>query len=267
MTQPMDNNSQDSINVSKASTSTASWGPIAGLVYGLLVAFIGGSIIASLLTTVALTFVAPNDQAIVDWQQSIVGVLVTSFMATVFTAGAIFAYVKWRGGTLLQLGIQPIRLRDFWVAIIGMLTYLLTYIVIVAVAHAFVPALDLEQKQDLGFADPEGFMQLAAAFLTLVVLPPIVEELVFRGFIFGGLRKRFNFLITAIATSVVFALGHLQFGNDAPLLWVAAIDTFVLSMVMCFVRERTGSIVPTVIMHALKNCLAFTFLFLIPFMN
>ncbi len=240
----------------------AVWGPVAGLLYGLLVAFVGGSIAAGLITTSFLVLLGFDERAIGNWRQTISGALITSVIAAVLTVVAVLAYVKRRGGTFRQLGVTPVRWQYVWTAVIGILAYLLSYVVIVSIVNALVPTLNLEQRQNLGFDNPEGPLQLAAVFLALVVLPPIVEELVFRGFVFGGLRTRFNFWVTAIITSAVFAVGHLQFGNDAPLLWVAAIDTFILSMVMCYVRERTGSIIPTMIMHALKNLLAFSFLYI-----
>ena len=100
-------------------------------------------------------------------------------------------------------------------------------------------------------------------FVSLVVLPPLAEETVFRGFVYTGIRRRFPFLLSAVITSVLFAIPHLQFGEGAPLLWVAALDTFVLSLVLCYVRERTNSLWPGILIHALKNGIAFVALFLI----
>ena len=136
------------------------------------------------------------------------------------------------------------------------------YVLVVSILKGLISALDLEQQQDLGITAPHGGMEMLFVFFTLVVLPPIVEEIIFRGFMFSGLRKKLPFAISAIITSALFAIGHLQFGNEAPLLWVAAIDTFILSAVMCYVRERTGSIIPTILMHALKNLIAFSALYI-----
>ena len=70
------------------------------------------------------------------------------------------------------------------------------------------------------------------------------------------------FVPAAIITSLMFAVGHLQFGSGAPLLWVAALDTFVLSLVLCYIREKTDSLWPGIFIHAIKNALAFSVLFL-----
>jgi membrane protease YdiL (CAAX protease family) len=44
---------------------------------------------------------------------------------------------------------------------------------------------------------------------------------------------------------------------------VAALDTFTLSLVLCYLRQKTDSLWPGIMLHALKNGLAFMSLFLI----
>jgi len=95
------------------------------------------------------------------------------------------------------------------------------------------------------------------------VLPPLVEETVFRGFVFAGLRNKLKFVWAALATSALFASAHLQIGNGQPLLWVAALDTFTLSLVLCYLREKTDSLWPGILLHALKNGIAFLSLFVL----
>ena len=46
--------------------------------------------------------------------------------------------------------------------------------------------------------------------------------------------------------------------------WAVMIDTFVLSLVMCVMREHTGAIWITILMHMAKNGLAFYLLFVNP---
>lgn len=123
-------------------------------------------------------------------------------------------------------------------------------------------SIDTNQEQDIGFTDvPEG--QLWFVFVSLVIVPPITEELIFRGFLYTRFRKYYSVVTSAIVISILFSVAHLQLGNgDAPL-WTAAIDTFMLSLILLWLREKTGSIIPGIGLHALKNGLAFTVLFLL----
>jgi hypothetical protein len=97
------------------------------------------------------------------------------------------------------------------------------------------------------------------AFVSLVLLPPIVEEIVFRGFVFTGLRKKMKFTAATIITSLLFAGPHLLASSEG-LLWVAGVDTLVLSFVLCYLRERTGALWAPMAVHGLKNALAFVLL-------
>ena len=98
-------------------------------------------------------------------------------------------------------------------------------------------------------------------FASLVVLTPVAEEIMFRGFLFSSFRVRMRVRYAILLTNILFGIAHLQFGNGAPLLWIAAIDTFTLSCFLCYLREKTGSVWASVMLHAIKNLVAFIALY------
>jgi membrane protease YdiL (CAAX protease family) len=104
--------------------------------------------------------------------------------------------------------------------------------------------------------------QLTLTFISLVILPPLVEETLMRGYLYGSLRKNMSKIGAALVTSIIFASAHLEFGSGAPLLWIAALDTFVLSLFLVYLREKTGSLWAGMLVHALKNGIAFASLFI-----
>jgi membrane protease YdiL (CAAX protease family) len=134
--------------------------------------------------------------------------------------------------------------------------------VLLSVAKVLIPSLNVEQQQQLGFQPTTSHIGLILTFISLVVLPPLVEEFIMRGFLFTSLLRRLKVVPSIVITSIIFASAHLQFGSDAPLLWVAAIDTFMLSLVLCYMRYKTGSLWPGIFLHALKNCVAFLSIFI-----
>jgi membrane protease YdiL (CAAX protease family) len=95
------------------------------------------------------------------------------------------------------------------------------------------------------------------------VLPPLAEEIMVRGFIYTSFRKTMRIVPAAIITSLLFASAHLPEGGAAGPLYIAAIDTFVLSMVLIYLREKTGSLWASISLHAMKNGIAFAALFLV----
>lgn len=104
--------------------------------------------------------------------------------------------------------------------------------------------------------------QFIMAFVVLVVLAPIVEELLYRGYLYSKLRNSFSIWLSIIVTSIAFGAAHLWVGPDLPLQWAVAVDTFTLSLVMCATREYTGAIWVPIMMHMAKNGIAFYFLFI-----
>src|SRR5690606_23879253 len=106
--------------------------------------------------------------------------------------------------------------------------YFITYLAVIIIASNLLSGLNLDQEQKTGFQAAYSTAELIMAFVSLVVLPPLAEEFLFRGFIFSSLRAKYKLSTSIIITSVLFGVLHLQFGSGAPLLWVAAIDTFIL---------------------------------------
>ncbi len=89
--------------------------------------------------------------------------------------------------------------------------------------------------------------------ILVVGLAPISEELFFRGFLFGGLRGRLSFWPAALISGVFFGLIHLLGGTLAVIPPLAA-----FGVLLAWLYERTGSIGPPILMHALQNAIAFT---------
>ncbi|MGG1680096.1 lysostaphin resistance A-like protein [Neobacillus sp. NRS-1170] len=85
-----------------------------------------------------------------------------------------------------------------------------------------------------------------AIFVTSIV-GPILEEIVFRKIIFGALHKRFNFFISAIISSVIFAAAHMEFQHI--LLYSAMGFTFA------FLYVKTKRIIVPIFAHVTMNTL------------
>ena len=153
------------------------------------------------------------------------------------------------------LGVKLPGWKGMSAAVPALFSYFVISLILTFIATKIVPGFKLEQAQDVGFKDIKQPVELILAFLALVVFTPIMEELVFRGMLFKGLSKRLPFWISAVVTSLVFATLHGQ--------WNVAVDTFALSLILCYLVKRYDSILPTIFLHAIKNSIAFTLLFVI----
>jgi membrane protease YdiL (CAAX protease family) len=181
----------------------------------------------------------------------------------VFNVLIITWFLKRSGISLQKIGVINPRARDIAYALVGFIAYFIIYIASIILISNFVPGLNVEQEQEIGFKTGQTGLNLWLVFVSLVILPPLIEEFIMRGFLFSGLRQRLKFVYATAITSILFALAHLPAGKEG-LLWVGAIDTFILSGILCYMREKTGSIAPGIGVHALKNGLAFSVLFIFP---
>ncbi len=179
------------------------------------------------------------------------------------TTWLIYVFVKRRKTLLSAIGVVKPQLRDIGYALAGFAMYFGVYaLLIFNIIKQYFPQVDVNQKQELGFSTGTAGPELLFVFLSLVILPPLVEELVVRGFLYTGLRTKLPKIVAAVITSIIFASAHLQWGSGNALLWTAAADTFTLSMILVWLRQKTGSLWPGIGLHFIKNGLAFLALFI-----
>ncbi len=96
----------------------------------------------------------------------------------------------------------------------------------------------------------ESFGSLPAQVLLIVIAAPISEEVCFRGMLFGGLRTRLPRLAAAL-------IGALIFGGLHALTGISAVPPLIFfGFVLALLYEKTGSIVPGILLHMLNNSVA-----------
>jgi membrane protease YdiL (CAAX protease family) len=87
-------------------------------------------------------------------------------------------------------------------------------------------------------------------FVTIVLIAPVVEETFFRGFVFAGLRSRYDWRKAAVISAALFSAAHMELTFFIP--------GFVLGLLFAYLYQRSNSIWPGMIVHALMNALAVT---------
>jgi hypothetical protein len=91
---------------------------------------------------------------------------------------------------------------------------------------------------------------LPLLILAFVVVAPMVEEVVVRGFLFEGLRhSRLGDAGTIVLASLAWAVVHMQYE------WFYIGQVFVVGLLLGAARSWTGSLIPPIAMHALYNAI------------
>ena len=87
-----------------------------------------------------------------------------------------------------------------------------------------------------------------------IAFAPFLEELMFRGFLFRVLEELASGSIAVRVTAVVFALVHVPqlWGS-----WAGMLVIFAVGYLLSVLRQRTGSLIPSVIVHTAYNGMLF----------
>ncbi|MEZ4863969.1 MAG: type II CAAX endopeptidase family protein [Caldilineaceae bacterium] len=86
---------------------------------------------------------------------------------------------------------------------------------------------------------------LALLLVLVAVMAPIAEELFFRGMLYPVLRQRLGVTLAIMTSALIFALIHF-----IPILLPAL---FFVGVILAWVRERSGSLIPCIALHAMQN--------------
>jgi membrane protease YdiL (CAAX protease family) len=113
-------------------------------------------------------------------------------------------------------------------------------------AMAYTALIVEPEQEDIA----ESFGPVPVQILLIVLGAGIAEELCFRGMLFGGLRERLPRLPAALIAGGIFGLLHATTGITA----VPPLIAF--GFVLCLLYEKTGSIVPGILLHMLNNSVA-----------
>jgi len=155
------------------------------------------------------------------------------------------AIVAWRGAAgigeiLARLGVRrfaPGSALKWMAAAVG------AYFVFAALYSLLITP---PEQEDIA----EAFGPLPVQILLIAVAAPLSEELLFRGYLFGGLREKLPRWPAALIAGAIFGALHALTGISA----VPQLIAF--GAILCLLYEKTGSIVPGVILHVINNSAA-----------
>ncbi len=179
---------------------------------------------------------------------SVLAVSTIGMIAAVYFIVVLRRRIGWRG-----FGLKPMRLRGVILSfVVGLLCVPLMGFVGTAVQKALGRPLVSPQ---LPFLAPEGFSYTALVGMLIIggLLAPFAEELIFRGLLFGWLRRFWMAWPAALVSAAIFGLIH----GLVPIIFAAA----AVGLVLAIAYEKTGSLWSPFIIHATQNSVAIAVMF------
>lgn len=169
----------------------------------------------------------------------------------IFLLPIYFVVIKPKKITLADLGFRKVKIsKMLGYTILGFVLFLSTAFIISAIQVYFnieIPGFG-EQIQKIP-AFGKGLINMIIASLTIIVIAPIAEEIIFRGFLYQILAKYFPAKFAIPLAGLIFAISHLEFNVILPL--------WLLGTIIAYIFHKTNSLYPTILFHALNNLLAF----------
>ncbi|HEY1332424.1 MAG TPA: type II CAAX endopeptidase family protein [Actinomycetota bacterium] len=180
---------------------------------------------------------------------------VSELVFELFLAGSVLVWLRWiRPGPIEALGIRSTRpAGDLFLGILIGLGMLVVAVVVSELVQQVVSLVighepRLPQRVPASIRGP----WLIPLFFTLVLIGPAAEEILFRGFVFRGVRQRFAFWPAALISAACFSLAHVTF--------LSLPYTFTDGLILAGVFERRRSLVASFAAHATNNLVVFLLL-------
>jgi len=226
----------------KPASSPRPWGPWATIGWTLLciVGIIAGQIVAFLVFLVIRLATNPNarfDDLLANGNVLALGSLVN----TLTVVGLVTLLVRVRRYPVRDyLALTWPPARPVQIALAGLVVLLCTSdLISYLLGRPLVPPVMVEVYRTAW---------LPALLLALVVLAPLGEETLFRGFLFKGIAaSRAGPAVAILVSSVAWALLHVQYD------WYGIVSIAVMGLYLGSVRYKTTSVLVTMLLHAVAN--------------
>ena len=191
------------------------------------------------LLLVMLLYLIPAVVFKVDYRSG--GGLVSSIVLRAVQIGAVTLLARlagWPAKEYLSL-VRP-NGRDTVIAIVSVALFIPAW-------HALAYVLEIHSSRtyDL-YRNAQAVGILPLYWCVAVVVAPVAEEIVFRGFLFRGLTGQSQ-IIAVSTTSLAWALAHVGMA------WSLKLQVVLLGLLLGWMRWRSGSVVPPMLMHGLWN--------------
>lgn len=195
-------------------------------------------------------FISPISQKITFISQDSIYLIL---MCIVFVLSIYIPYLILKAYLPREEKNQEISKEEKKVSIVKCIKYIIVSIPIISVIQMICSfavekiGLGADVSSSIGLFNYSGKLATILLFIQIAILPAIFEELFVRKGVFGILRKK-GAIFAVIVSALVFATIHMNISQF--------IFAFLVGIVFGIVREKTGKLYPTMILHFLNNGIA-----------
>ena len=213
---------------------------------------IGGTILLGLPAAAVAAVIAGDVDKVATDHSALAVLLGANLLLELFllVTVALFTVRKYKVSWAM-VGLRLPERGSWWLP----LALLGGALVVIWAYFAVIAALGVEPRSNI---PDEAFHSVPLTVLVGILslaLAPFMEEVFFRGFLFGGLRGRWGVLGAAFGSGLLFALPHFSGLSSLSLLPVIGI----IGMLFAWSYYYTGSLFAPIVAHFLFNLTSFVF--------
>jgi membrane protease YdiL (CAAX protease family) len=182
------------------------------------------------------------------------------FILTVQIVLGCFVVATLRGLTWQHLGLRRTTGPWFLVAIIALL---MSYLFNGALHGIVSPIETTAVQQTTNNAPARSINNYSLGYLLalLIFIAPataVIEEVAFRGALYGWLRRNLGPMIGILISALIFGFFHLRFINPGGTIGlIATLQVVMGGVILAYLYEKSGSLWPSIYMHSLNNTIGF----------
>lgn len=139
-------------------------------------------------------------------------------------------------------------LKNVWYGVVGYLAIIpilfVTLLATAVIISAFKLRPPVQPIVDM-FMKEKNVPVLIYSTIFAGIFGPIMEEIFFRGFMYKALKRKIGVLWSILATAFIFSVLHVH--------WVGLVPIMVLGVLLAYLYEKTGSLVPSITVHIMHN--------------
>lgn len=173
-------------------------------------------------------------------------------IGTLIAVGVLYLQLKERGQNLKDIGLkEKLSLSALVYALVGVILSFIIYPSIEALLKTFDVSMFWKAEKVTPLRLASGF-DVILTLIFAVFIGPIVEEIIFRGYIFTAFLQRmkkpiFAFLLSAL----IFTSVHLSLGPGI------MVFIFFWSFIPAYLYLKFNSLYPAILFHMVNNFIAY----------
>lgn len=175
------------------------------------------------------------------------GTSIGLIMSFIFMAALFFFVLKPKNQSWAAVGVRPFS-PGHW-KLIAVWTFILILVSVGLVMIMSFMGIGSDNSKTESLQTDMNVFNFIIAFVSAAVISPVYEEIFYRGFLYRFFQSRYGILSGMLFSSVIFTIVHIPTYNTLPV-------NFVSGLIFAWVYQKTGSVIPSIIIHGVFNGIA-----------